>query len=192
VEPAYVFAAETPDFAAELPEQEVPEGAVDDSTTESQAFANLKADVEFCVRSWSIVPMICPKFREASQLDHSVLQLSAAPSNGWLDDADALRSILSGIKQVWTELELPGESFYQETQEEAQALETRLDRRRATQQLQEFLARRLGCDNDGWVAANRWDEVLPQYRDIYRSFVESVAESDPDEDAEGLWPFDQR
>jgi hypothetical protein len=101
------------------------------------------------------VPILCPKFREASQLDDSVLQLLAAPSNGWLEDADALRSILSNIKQVWTELELTGESFYRETQDEAEALETRLDRRRATQQLQEFLSRQLGCDNDGWVAANR-------------------------------------
>lgn len=189
VEPAYVFAAETLDFAAELPEQEVPDDA---GSTEGQAFARLKADVDFCVRTWSITPMICPKFREASQLDDSVLQLLSAPSNGWLDDADSLRSILSNIKQMWTELGLPGESFYRETQEEAQALETRLDRRRATQQLQEFLSRRLGCDHDGWVAADRWDEVLPRYREIYRSFVESVAESDPDEDADGLWPFDQR
>jgi hypothetical protein len=192
VEPAYVFAAETPDFAAELPEQEVPEGAVDEGSTEDEAFANLKADVDFCVKSWSIAPLICPKFREASQLDDCVLQLLSAPSNGWLDDADALRSILSNIKSRWSELEFPGEGFYQETQEEAQALETRLDRRRATKRLQEFLSRQLRCDHDGWVAADRWDEVLPQYRDIYRSFVESVAESDPDEDAEGLWPFDQR
>lgn len=192
VEPAYVFAAETPDFAAELPEQEESEPGVNEDSTESQAYENLKADVGFCVRTWSIVPSICPKFREASQLDGSVLQLLAAPSNGWLDDADSLRSMLSNVGQKWTELELPGESFYQATQEEAAALETRLDRRRATQRLQEFLARRLGCDDDGWVESSRWDEVLPRYREIYRSFVESVAESDPGEDADDLWPFDQR
>jgi hypothetical protein len=87
---------------------------------------------------------------------------------------------------------LPGESIYQETQEEAAALETRLDRRQGTQRLQEFLSRQLGCDHDGWVATHRWDEILPQYRQIYRSFVEFVAESDPEEDADALWPFDQR
>jgi hypothetical protein len=188
VEPAYVFAAETPDFAAELPEQEDAE----QDHTQSQAFANLKADVDFCVRTWSIVPSICPKFREASRLDDSVLQLLSAPSNGWLDDADSLRSMLSNIKQKWTELGLPGESFYQETQDETKTLETRLDRRRATQRLQEFLSRQLGCDNDGWVATERWDNVLPRYREIYRNFVESVAQSDPEEDADDLWPFDQR
>jgi hypothetical protein len=166
--------------------------AFDPYTYTHEAFANLKADVDFCVKSRSIVPLICPKFCEASQLDGSVLQLLAAPSNGWLDDADALSSILSNIKCQWSELELPGESFYQETQEDAEALETRLDRRRATQRLQKLLSRQLGCDNDGWVAADRWDEVLPRYREIYRSFVESVAESDPDEDADVLWPFDQR
>jgi hypothetical protein len=160
VKPAYVFAADTPDFAAELPEQE----DVEQDSTQSQALENLKADVDFCVRTWSIVPSICPKFREASQLDDSVLQLLSAPSNGWLDDADSLRSMLSNIKQKWTELGLPGESFYQVTKEEAEALETRLDRRQATQRLQESLSRQLGCDHDGWVAADRWDEILPQYR----------------------------
>jgi hypothetical protein len=113
-------------------------------------------------------------------------------SNGWLDDDDSLRSMLSNLKQKWTELGLPGESCYQETQEEAKALETRLDRRQATERLRKFLSRQLGCDNDGWVATDRWEDVLPRYREIYRSFVESVAESDPDEDADDLWPFDQR
>ena len=138
------------------------------------------------------MPMICPKFREASQLDDSVLQLLSAPSNGWLDDADDLRSILSGIKRKWSELDLPGESFYQEIQEEAAALEIRQDRKRSTQRLQELLSRQLGCDNDGWVATDCWNEVLPRYREIYRSFVESVAESVPNEEADDLWPFDQR
>jgi len=110
VEPAYVFAAETPDFAAELPEQEESEQTTDKDSNESQALANLKADVEFCVKTWSIVPSICPKFREASQLDDSVVQLLSAPSNGWLDDAYSLRSMLSNLKQKWTELGLPGES----------------------------------------------------------------------------------
>lgn len=192
MEPAYVFAAETPDFAAGLPEQEASEQAVDEGSTESQAFANFKADVDFCVRTWSIVPSICPKFRETSQLDDSVLQLLSAPSNGWLEDADSLRLILSNIKQKWTELELPGDSFYQHTEKEAEALEVRLDRKRSTQRLREFLSRHLGCDDDGWVAAHRWDDILPRYREIYRSFVKSVAKSDPDEDADDLWPFDQR
>jgi hypothetical protein len=192
VEPAYVFAAETPDFAAEPPEQEESEQPADKDSTESQALANLKTGVDFCVKTWSMVPSICPKLREASQLDDSVVQLLSAPSNGWLDDDDSLRSMLSNLKQKWTELGLPGESCYQETQEEAKALETRLDRRQATERLRKFLSRQLGCDNDGWVATDRWEDVLPRYREIYRSFVESVAESDPDEDADDLWPFDQR
>jgi hypothetical protein len=128
--------------------------------------------VDFCVKTLSIVPSICPKFREASQLDDSVLQLLSAPSNGWLNDADSLRSMLSNIKQKWTELGLPGESFYQETQEEAAALETRLDRRQGTQRLQEFLSRQLGCDHDGWVAADRWDEIS---RSIARSTAASLS-----------------
>jgi hypothetical protein len=94
---------ETSSSCPKIPEQEASEqAAVDEDSTEGQAFANVKADVDFCVRTWSIVPSICPKFREASQLDGSVLQLLAAPSNGWLEDADFLRSMLSNVEQKWT------------------------------------------------------------------------------------------
>lgn len=39
---------------------------------------------------------------------------------------------------------------------------------------------------------SRWDEVLPLYREIHRGFVRSVAESGTGEDADELWPWDQR
>lgn len=200
VEPAFVFAAETPDFAEDLPEQDISGQIINDGPTRDSAYARLKADVTFCVKTWSIVPQICSKFREASELDASVVQLLAAPSNGWLDDADSVRSILSDINKKWVELGLPGESIYQETHEEAEALQHRMEKSRASERLREHLSRRLGCDADGWVPMDRWEEVLPHYQEEYRRFIASVVEdglSEEDKakairDANALWPFDQR
>jgi hypothetical protein len=187
VEPAYVFAAETPDFA-----DEVPELVINENSPEGRAHAILKAEAEYCKAAWSMVPTICPKFCEASKLDVSVLQLLSAPSHKWLEDEDCVQMILRDIKKKWSALGLPGESFYQPSREEAVALELRLDHTRDLQKLRGMISQHVGCDNDGWVAADCWDDALPRYRDMYSSFVESVAESDPDEDADALWPFDQR
>ena len=86
VEPAFVFAAETPDFAAELPDDHATRQILLSEEDQDSAHAKLKADVDFCVKTWSLVPMICEKLREASGLDNSIIQLLAAPSNGWLAD----------------------------------------------------------------------------------------------------------
>ena len=198
IEPAFVLAAETPDFAEDLPEQDDFGWNLNDDA--GQEYARLKADVDFCVKTWSFVPKICEKLREAAEIDVSVVRLLAAPSNGWLDDEDSVRSILSDIKRKWMDLDLPGESIYQETPEKVHALQHRLEKTRATQKLREYLSRRLGCDIDGWVSIDRWEEVLSKYREEYRRFIASAVEDGlSDEakrqaihDANALWPFDER
>lgn len=97
VEPAFVFAAETPDFAAELPDNHALRQIFDREEGQDSAYARLRADADFCVKTWSLVPMICDKLREASQLDISVIRLLEAPRNGWLNDEDYLRPDLSAV-----------------------------------------------------------------------------------------------
>ena len=201
VEPAFVFAAETPDFAAELPDDHATRQIIaNEENDQDSARAKLKADVDFCVKTWSLVPIICEKLREASVLDNTLIQLLAAPSNGWLADEDFLRPALSDITQRWKYLGLPGRSSYQESPAEEEALRARLNETRATQQLKEYLSKRLGCDIDGWVPIERWEEVLPRYREEYRRFVEAMAGEEPNtmdmeatiRKADAIWPFDQR
>lgn len=187
VEPAYVFAAETPDFADELPDLVIKE-----NSTAGRAYAILKADVEYCRAAWTMVPTICPKFCEASKLDVSVLQLLSAPSHKWLEDAVCVQMILWRIRKKWSAPGLPGECFYQPTREEAEALEIRLDFTRDIEKLKGYISQGVGCEHDGWVAADCWDEVLPQYREMYRHFADGIAEEHPDEDVDALWSFDQR
>ena len=66
--------------------------------------------------------------------------------------------------------------------------------------LQMSLVRVLDCGSDGWVAANRWEEVLPKYREPFRGWIDTAATTqlDPDDErmrlekAEGRWPFGMR
>ena len=141
VEPAFVFAAELPDNHALRQIFDREEG-------QDSAYAGLRGDVDFDAKTWSLVPMICDKLREASQLDTSVIQLLAATRNGWLTDEDCLGPVPSAITRKWTNLDLPGQSNYLETPAETRALRVRLDKTSATQRLRGYLLRRLGSDSD--------------------------------------------
>lgn len=68
VKPAFVFAAETPDFAAELPGDNAVSQRLDGTEAPDSAYARLRADVDSCVRLWLLTPMICDKLeRHLSQ-----------------------------------------------------------------------------------------------------------------------------
>jgi hypothetical protein len=75
-----------------------------------------------------------------------------------------------------------------------------LDEAKTDHRLREHLARLLGCQTDGWVPVEKWEEVLPVYRREYGQFLKSfLEEAATDEEkaaaireADRLWPFDQR
>ncbi|KAF2768397.1 hypothetical protein EJ03DRAFT_352297 [Teratosphaeria nubilosa] len=63
IEPAFVFAASTPDFADELPDQEA--SAIVTEEVEAHN-AKVRADVELCTQAWAVMQQICVKLRPAS------------------------------------------------------------------------------------------------------------------------------
>ena len=197
VEPAFVFAAETPDFAEDLPDDEE---AKDITAEEHAANAKLRTDIDFCVKTWVVMQQTCEKLRPASRLDHTLLQVLAAPSFGWIDKEILVELLLNNLAKKWEQLGLLGQSMYQPS--EAEDVLQRLDEYQAKRQVQDHLTRLLRCDNDGWIANDRWKEVLPQYRLEYNRFVESVVNTEECkteeekamavEKADRLWPYDQR
>lgn len=200
IEPAFVFVADTPDFAEELPH----DGSLDENRTtepdEQSPQAKLQADVQFCVNTWAVMLQICPKFRDASALDPSLLNFLTAGSAGWLNDTVSMRSILADLGEKWEELGLPCQSVYRPGRDEMEELRHRSDEIQSTRQLRNHLSRLLGCDTDGWVPTDRWEEILPRYLEEYHRFIASCVEGRCDTEdrataiakANELWPFDQR
>nr|POE72025.1 hypothetical protein CFP56_11901 [Quercus suber] len=143
---------------------------------------------------------ICPKSRAASALDRSLIGLLAAGSAGWLKDPVSMRSILLELNENWEELGLPNQGFYRPYEDESEELKRQLDMVKTERRLREHLAGHLGCQTDGWVATEKWDEVVPKYREEYHRFIECyIEENSADEEeavlireADQLWPFDQR
>ena len=205
IEPAFVFVAETPDFADELPE-ELPCGKTleEDHTTETDELssrAKLEADVDFCIKMWAVLLQLNPKYRNASALDPLLLNFLAAGSNGCLNDTVAIRSLLTDLGEKWEELGLPGQSIYRPSKDEKEELRHHIDEKMTlTDQLKNHLARQLGCDTDGWVPIDRGNEVLPLCQENYRRWIASSIENREDTEDEAaaiakgneLWPYDQR
>ena len=57
--------------------------------------------------------------------------------------------------------------------------------------------RLLGTDEDGWVPAERWDEVRAAHREVFDMALKTAREGDDDiddplseEEVRELWPFD--
>ena len=176
IEPSFMLTAETPDFAEELPDDGSPKQEASTDSDKLSPQAKVRADAEFCAKVWAVMLQICPKSRAAYALDRTLSSFLAAGSAGWLKDAISMRLILLELGQKWEELELPGQGFYQSCGDEAEELERQLDTVRLDNRLRQHLARLLGCETDGWVAAEKWDEVLPIYRAEYSQFIRSYSE----------------
>ena len=200
IEPAFVFAADTPDFARGLPDDQQQQDSEDISAEVQAANERTRIDVDFCVKTWFLMQQACEKLRPASCLDDMLLRVLAAPSFGWIDKNVVLQTLLDDLAEDWERLGLPGSSIYRPNKDEDVA--RRLDEYQAMRRMQAYLSGLLRCDDDGWVANERWEGVLRRYRVEYGRFVESVVmtEEAVTEEEKGramelvgrLWPWDQR
>lgn len=199
IEPGFVFAADTPDFARELPE-EAEEDTEDIDDEVKAANEKTRIDVDFCVKTWFLMQQACEKLRPASRLDDLLLRILAAPSFGWIDKNVVLEILLNNLAEDWERLGLPRSSIYRPSKDED--VVRRLDEYQAMRRMQAYLSGLLRCDDDGWVSNERWEGVLKRYRVEYGRFVESVMRTEEAvtekekrkamQLVERLWPWDQR
>lgn len=194
IEPAFVQAAETPDFAEEpLLDRTLDADVLQDSH-------ELQAHARRCKRTWAVMILLCPKLGKATTLNPALCRYLANISSGCSDEPILLQSLLTDVRKEWSDLGLPGICPYQPDQEEVKSLSVELDHLESTQRLQAFLSRLLRCETDGWIEEGRWDDVVPIYREQYAEFVSACIASrehhetvqDAEEKANKLWPFDLR
>lgn len=159
-----------------------------------------QADAQRCNQTWKVLAFACPKLGKATTLDPILLRYLSGISSGYLDDIVSLRSSLVDLKQRWETIGLPGKCPYQTSQQDSESLEIELDELRSMQRLRMYLSRLLRCEMDGWVEADRWEEIVPVYRKEYQDFVKACIDSREEDEleshamrkAERLWPFDLR
>jgi hypothetical protein len=193
IEPAFLFAATTPDFAVDPPMT-----GYEALLTKEQmkTWKQTKTKLESCSQKWTSVRHACEKFRPAFRFDLTLLHFLAAPYVGWVDNEKILLTSLKNLADKWETLRLPGPPI---EIPEHPGDEDRLDELESRRGLQQHLMHCLDCNHDGWIPHSRWEEVLPKYLSEYDRFLQcsiSCGEYNSEEEATALtnrvWPWDHR
>lgn len=196
IEPAFIYANETPDFATLG--DEVPKTAENE---QDQAIQEKKQkDIELCAEAFEVwMKGYVPSISQARAVDDTILRPFCHCNTSWRDSITAVRSDLIDLARKWNALSLPGSCPYQPTQDELAVHEKNYEDFESVLSLKAWLMQALGTTSDGWVPADDWELILPAYRKAYEQWIdiarEAVASGDAEmsvEKAEKLWPFDQR
>ena len=120
VEPAFVYANETPDFAAH-PDHVPLAGDGQETLAGERKLGEDKKykDALLCSKTFDVcMEGFVPKLRAARALDDTLLRLFRYCHTSWKDSVAAVRQSLIEVSQKWKELGLPGSCPYLPTKEE--------------------------------------------------------------------------
>lgn len=205
VEPAFVYANETPDFATLLHHNTL----VNDNqglpaVRKEEDYDQKEKDAIICSQTFDVyMTGLVPKLRAARTLDETLLRPFRYCYTSWRDSAAAVRQVLIEVSQNWKRLGLHGSCPYLPSEEELAKHRKQYEDFVAVQKLKLWLMRVLDIDSDGWVPAEAWEWSKKTHRDAFDEWMQtsSVVEEEmegrsddgmSEEKAKRLWPFDER
>ncbi len=201
VEPAFIYASETPDFAA-LPEnsgEEIIENEGDSGQKPPGLSEREWKDALICHQTFDVVMKgLIPKTRPARLLDPSLFRLFRYCHTSWRDSAAALHRELIELSAHWSELGLQGSCPFSPTGKELEEHARDYEDFETFQRLKLWLKHSLHTNSDGWVPNDAWDAAKDAHRAVYDEWIQTARESESrGEDmtvakADRLWPFDAR
>ncbi|KAF4211345.1 hypothetical protein CNMCM5878_002813 [Aspergillus fumigatiaffinis] len=200
IEPAFIYANKTPDFAA-LPEESegnVFENGQDGHKTPDQKEREWR-DASICYQTYDVcMKGLAPKLRPARLLDPTLFRIFQYCHTTWRDSAAALRQELIELSARWTELGLEGSCPFSPTEEELKKHARDYEDFETVQRLKLWLRNSLRTNSDGWVPNNSWKAARDAHRAAYDEWIQTARESEARGEgltvakADKLWPFDAR
>ncbi|KAJ5223489.1 hypothetical protein N7468_008031 [Penicillium chermesinum] len=200
IEPAFIYANETPDFAT--PAVDVDDTMSADSQSEVNNSSNnerARKDAAICYQTYDVcLKGLAPKLRPARLLGPSLFRLFHYCHTTWRDSAPAVRQELCELSAHWSELGLQGSCPYSPTKQEMEKHARDYEDFETVQRLKVWLKRSLHTNSDGWVPNDVWVATKDAHRAAYDEWIQTARESDSHgegltvEKANLLWPFDAR
>jgi hypothetical protein len=196
IEPAFIYANETPDFATLV--DHMPEAARDG---QDQAMQKKKQkDIQLCAEAFEVwMKGYVPAISQARAVDDTILRPFRHCNTSWRDSVVAVRSDLIDLARGWNELGLAGSCPYQPTQDEVAIHEKNREDLESVLSLKAWLMQTLSVTSDGWIPIDEFPLILSAYCEAYEQWIEiarqAVASGGVEmtvKKAEKLWPFDQR
>jgi hypothetical protein len=196
IETAFIYAQNTPDFAA-LPDIDPTE---EEDAPKSPDEERLLKDLSICHQTYNVIATYkCPKLRPGRQLDSSLFRLFHYCFTSWRDGIPAIRQELIDLRTLWPKLNLPGpECPYLPTELELIEHSRQFEDFETMQKLKMWLKISMQTTSDGWVPNEVWDAAQEANRAAYNEWIETARESEEKggdmtvERADKLWPFDSR
>ena len=201
VEPAFVYANETPDFAAHPDKIPLAGDEQERSTGERKMDKDKKdKDALLCSQTFDVcIKDFIPKIRAARAVDDTLLRPFRFCHTSWRDSAAAVQQNLIEVSEKWKELGLSGSCPYLPTDEEFTEHKKQYEDFEIVQKLKLWLTRVLDTNSDGWVPADAWEWSKMAHREAFENWMETAREAkgtDPggmtEEKARRMWPFDER
>jgi hypothetical protein len=210
IEPAFVYANETPDFVSDpnaeiailktimAPDDEMSQEESSQETTaavespeEEAARKRHEKDILTCRKTFEVVLFgYMKKLHHARTMDQTLLRPILYCDTPWRHGAASIRQELIELSQQWTALGLLGECPYQPTTEELAEHAKQYEDFETVQKLKLFLKRALDADSDGWVLADEWVAAKEEKAKLLGAWMESAKESGTSKDAaRDMWPF---
>ena len=172
VEPAFVYANETPDFAAHpdhvsLADDDPPVG--ERETGEDKKYE----DALLCSQTFDMcMKGFIPKLRAARELDDRLLKPFRYRQTSGRDSAAVVRPELIEVSKNWKELGLAGSYLYLPTEDELAEHKKQYKDFETVQKLKLWLIRVLDTNSEGWVSANAWEWSKVAYRDAFEKWMQ--------------------
>ncbi|KAH0359995.1 hypothetical protein KCU65_g9653, partial [Aureobasidium melanogenum] len=195
IEPAFIYANETPDFATLV--DDVPGTAKDEQDQAKQK--QKQKDIQLCAEVFEVWMKAIPTISEVRAVDDTILRPFRHCNTSWRDSITAVRSDLIDLAREWNALGLVGSCPYQPTQDELAIHEKNREDFESVLSLKAWLMQTLGITSDGWIPIDEFPLILPAYREAYELWIGIAREAEAAGDAEmsvekadKLWPFDQR
>ncbi|GKZ78096.1 hypothetical protein AnigIFM56816_001480 [Aspergillus niger] len=195
IEPAFIYANETPDFATPPHlDDEQPTTPITITT------ARERKDASICYQTYNVALVgLVPKLRPARLLDPTLFRLFHYTHLTWTGSAAAIRQDLIELSDRWAELGLQGTCPYSLTDEERERHAREYEDFEAVQGLKLWLKDVLNTESDGWIPNDVWDAARDAHRAAYEEWIQTAREFENRgeegmtvERAERLWPFDAR
>jgi hypothetical protein len=194
VDPAFVQANETPDFASREVEDEGEGEDEDESSQPKSEKAKLKQDFLLCNQAFEVcMHGYAPIIAKARNTNGLLIRPFLHCNVSWRDSAPAVRQELIELSVQWNDIGLDGARPYDPTTEELKRHEEQYPDFEIALNLKLGLMRSLRTDSDGWVASDDWDVVKPAHDEMFREWLRTTSEDGGMDEgkARELWPFDQ-
>lgn len=201
VEPTFIHANETPDFASrqiEDEDQDQDEDGSSDSHHTKDDNAKKKQDIllrndafDVCMKGFA--PIIGEARSASASTDGLLFRPFRHCNTSWRDSAPAVRQELIELSTRWGSLGFPGECPYVLTMEELRRHQGQYADFEIAQNLKLGLMRSLHTDSDGWVASSDWGIVKPAHDVMFREWLQAAEDDEEMDEAKAreVWPFDQ-